>query len=152
MSIFSRFFGRSNTAIPKDPQAPIKSLMAKAPKATGQMGENARMKRELLGSFKKGGHVKKTGIYKLHKGEEVVPAKKKEMAEKMKRYQVLSPDGITVEHDKSSYGSLREAKKAAHRFAKNYKAQGYYSQTCYNGYNRHIPVDQIPDYCDIKEE
>lgn len=28
-----------------------------------------------LGSFKKGGKVKKTGAYKLHKGEVVVPAK-----------------------------------------------------------------------------
>jgi hypothetical protein len=87
MSIFSGFsklFGRGKTAIPRDPQAPIKSLMANAPKVGGQMGENARMKRELLGSFKKGGTVKKTGIYKLHKGEEVVPAKKKEMAGKMK--------------------------------------------------------------------
>lgn len=26
-----------------------------------------------LGSFKKGGHVNKTGIYKLHEGEEVIP-------------------------------------------------------------------------------
>jgi hypothetical protein len=27
-------------------------------------------------SFKKGGTVKKTGVYKLHKGEKVIPAKK----------------------------------------------------------------------------
>lgn len=31
----------------------------------------------LLGSFKKGGHVKKTGAYLLHKGEKVIPAHKK---------------------------------------------------------------------------
>jgi len=29
-----------------------------------------------MGSFKRGGTVKKTGTYKLHKGERVVPAKK----------------------------------------------------------------------------
>ena len=29
-------------------------------------------------SFKKGGKVKKTGIYKLHKGEKVIPKKKVE--------------------------------------------------------------------------
>lgn len=29
-----------------------------------------------LRSFKKGGKVKKTGKYKLHKGEKVIPAKK----------------------------------------------------------------------------
>ena len=39
----------------------------------------------LLGSFKKGGKVKKTGKYKLHKGEVVVPAKKvKKMKKVMK--------------------------------------------------------------------
>ncbi len=32
-----------------------------------------------LGSFKKGGKVKKTGIYKLHQGEMVVPKKSKGM-------------------------------------------------------------------------
>lgn len=30
----------------------------------------------VLGSYKKGGKVKKTGPYKLHKGEEVIPAHK----------------------------------------------------------------------------
>jgi hypothetical protein len=32
---------------------------------------------EVQGSFKKGGKVKKTGLYKLHKNETVVPAKKR---------------------------------------------------------------------------
>lgn len=36
-----------------------------------------KSKSKILGSFKKGGKVKKTGIYKLHKGEKVVKAKKK---------------------------------------------------------------------------
>lgn len=67
-----------------DPQANIKGLVKSAPAAQGQMGENARMKRELLGSFKKGGKVKKTGAYKLHKGEEVLN-RKEAMAHKMKR-------------------------------------------------------------------
>lgn len=41
-----------------------------------------------LGSFKKGGKVKKTGVYKLHKGEEVLNAKEvmgKALANKIKR-------------------------------------------------------------------
>lgn len=38
------------------------------------MGKNIS---NILGSFKKGGKVKKTGNYKLHKGEEVKPVKKK---------------------------------------------------------------------------
>lgn len=36
-----------------------------------------------LGSFKKGGKVKKTGAYKLHKGEVVVPSKKVSALAKM---------------------------------------------------------------------
>ena len=40
---------------------------------------------KLLGSLKKGGRIKKTGKYKLHKGEHVVPRHKvKEMAKKLK--------------------------------------------------------------------
>lgn len=32
-------------------------------------------KKEVMGSYKKGGKVKKTGVYKLHKGEKVVTKK-----------------------------------------------------------------------------
>jgi hypothetical protein len=35
----------------------------------------------LIGSFKKGGKVKKTGIYKLHKGERVLNKEQVQMAE-----------------------------------------------------------------------
>lgn len=31
------------------------------------------MRRPILGSFKKGGKVKRTGLYQLHSGEKVVP-------------------------------------------------------------------------------
>lgn len=48
--------------------------------AVGSIGTAAaRMKShndQIIGSFKKGGKVKKTGNYKLHKGEKVVPVKK----------------------------------------------------------------------------
>lgn len=38
-----------------------------------------------LGSFKKGGRVRKTGKYKLHKGEQVVPAHRvKNLASKLR--------------------------------------------------------------------
>ncbi len=36
----------------------------------------------LLGSMKKGGKVKKTGAYKLHKGEKVVPTGKRAAAKR----------------------------------------------------------------------
>lgn len=42
-----------------------------------QMQPAATRATKPLGSFKKGGTVSKTGTYKLHKGERVVPVKKK---------------------------------------------------------------------------
>lgn len=48
-------------------------------------GAMSDKEKKLLGSFKKGGKVKKTGKYKLHKGEVVVPVKKvKKMKKVMK--------------------------------------------------------------------
>lgn len=72
------------TTTPSDPEAPIKSLMRNAPKTgNANIDANHELKQQLLdGSFKKGGKVKKTGVYRLHKGEVVVP-KKKAMAKKM---------------------------------------------------------------------
>lgn len=36
------------------------------------MGKAGVNKNKVLGSYKKGGKVKKTGLYKLHKGEKVL--------------------------------------------------------------------------------
>jgi hypothetical protein len=66
-----------------------------------------------------------------------------------KKYQVLSPDNITIDHARNSYPSLKQAKQALAKWINNYQAQGYYSQTCYNGYRRQIPINEIPDYCEI---
>lgn len=44
----------------------------KVGRAAGEAFGNA-----ILGSLKKGGRIKKTGLYRLHKGELVVPAGKK---------------------------------------------------------------------------
>ena len=47
---------------------------------------NELQKRAVMGSMKKGGMVPKTGPYKLHKGEKVIPKDKvKEMANKMEK-------------------------------------------------------------------
>lgn len=40
--------------------------------------------KKVLGSYKKGGKVKKTGTYKLHKGEIVMPKKMMMKGNKMK--------------------------------------------------------------------
>jgi hypothetical protein len=41
------------------------------------LGLDPSLAQQYAGSMKKGGPVKKTGIYKLHKGERVVPARKR---------------------------------------------------------------------------
>ena len=66
-----------------------------------------------------------------------------------KKYIVKSPDGFALTHECKEYTSLKQVRQAIKDFANNYKAQGYYSQTCYNGYVRHISIEEIPDYCDI---
>lgn len=66
-----------------------------------------------------------------------------------KKYQVLSPDGFTIHHDPYYYRSLKQAKQALKDWINTYQTQGYYSQTCYNGYNRQISLELLPDYCEI---
>lgn len=41
---------------------------------------------KLKGSLKKGGKIKKTGIYKLHKGERVLTKKQQKKLKKKKKY------------------------------------------------------------------
>ena len=67
----------------------------------------------------------------------------------MKKYQVLSPDNFPINCDGAIYNSLKKAKTALKDWTKNYEFQGYYSQICYNGYVRRIPVNQVSDYCEI---
>lgn len=42
-----------------------------------ELGKNAARMIPIIGSFKKGGYVKKTGAYILHKGETVIAVRKK---------------------------------------------------------------------------
>jgi hypothetical protein len=66
-----------------------------------------------------------------------------------KRYQVLSPDNISISHSVPYYQSLKQAKEALAEWIGHYQTQGYYSQTCYNGYRRQIPLEALSDYCEI---
>lgn len=53
------------------------SLKAKIGRGIARnIGSTAARMIPVIGSFRKGGHVKKTGAYILHKGERVIPAKK----------------------------------------------------------------------------
>lgn len=67
----------------------------------------------------------------------------------IKKYITRSPDGFALTCEDKEYKSMKQAREAVAQFVKNYTAQGYYSQTCYNGYVRHIPLELLSDYCDI---
>lgn len=61
-------------------------------------------------------------------------------------YQVLSPDGITIEFDKWSYPSMKKAEEAFNKWIKRYEHQGYYS----SGFNR-IPLNELKSHCTFKK-
>lgn len=63
----------------------------------------------------------------------------------MARYQILSPDGFTIEGGVESYPSMTEANKAFKQWKDRYKAQGYYSS------NRgRIDLKDLKYFCTIK--
>lgn len=66
---------------------------------------------------------------------------------KRKKYQVLSPDGFTIEFDKFSYPSKKKAFEAFDKWKKRYEQQGYYSSTNYG----RIPLEDLENYCSIRE-
>jgi hypothetical protein len=92
-----------------DPQARAAYIAAQGNVGTNNASAQAKLENDthndetskVIGSFKKGGKVKKTGLYKLHKGEEVLPKKKasamrdilsgKKPKGKAKRKKVLNP-------------------------------------------------------------
>lgn len=65
----------------------------------------------------------------------------------MKKYQVLSPDGLTIEFDKWSYRSRKKAKEAFENWKKRYEYQRYYSSSIYG----RIELEDLQDYCTLKE-
>jgi len=64
----------------------------------------------------------------------------------MSNYQVLSPDGFTIEFDKEYYTSKEKAMIAFSEWKERYRRQGYYSS---NNYGR-IPLDELEKHCTIK--
>jgi hypothetical protein len=63
---------------------------------------------------------------------------------KKDRFQVLSPDGFTIEFDVNSYPNEKSALKAFNNWAKRYESQGYYSSN-----NGRIPLNELKDYCTV---
>lgn len=65
---------------------PVQILPQKGSKSLNQtITDPINARKALLDSMKKGGKIKKTGIYKLHKGERVLNAKQTQRFEKMKK-------------------------------------------------------------------
>lgn len=65
----------------------------------------------------------------------------------MIKYQVLSPDGFTIEFDKPYYPSKKKAFEAFDKWKKRYELQGYYS----SNYNGRIPLDELENYMSIRK-
>jgi hypothetical protein len=60
----------------------------------------------------------------------------------MSKYQILSPDGITIETT-ASYKSKKQALQALERFKNQYRKQGFYSSAKYGN----IHPSDIQDFC-----
>lgn len=77
--IGSLFGGNKTPSAPADPRVPAQYIPG-----AGGMLRHAQETRQMIDSLKKGGDIKKTGMYRLHKGETVLN-KKQAMARKMKK-------------------------------------------------------------------
>jgi hypothetical protein len=64
---------------------------------------------------------------------------------KKNRYQILSPDGFTLERDVPHYKSRKNAMQALANWIENYRAQGYYSSAKYG----QILLADIIDFCEF---
>jgi hypothetical protein len=106
----------------KDPVARAKYIAAQGTaEASGDIASQAKLENDThndettkaIGSFKKGGVVKKTGLYKLHKHEVVVPAKKaSHMRDILSGKQPSTKKTTTVDLGKK--GSFKLKKGALH--------------------------------------
>jgi hypothetical protein len=63
------------------------------------------------------------------------------------KYQVLSPDGFTIDFNKPYYTSKKKAFEAFDKWKKRYEIQGYYSS---NEYGR-IPLNELEDYIKVRK-
>ena len=60
-----------------------------------------------------------------------------------KKYQILSPDGFTIEREPHFYTSKKKALDAFNKWKNNYQQQGYYSSLKYG----RIHLLDLQDYC-----
>lgn len=72
-------------------------------------------------------------------------AEKKE--NKKKRYDVLSPDGISIRIGVEPFKSIKQRDEYFKLWKKRYERQGYYSSAAYG----HISLVDLADYCQMIE-
>ena len=66
---------------------------------------------------------------------------------KNRKYQILSPDGFTIDFNVNYYRSIKQAKQSFKTWLERYKTQGYYSSTKYG----RIDLIDLEDYCQLIE-
>ena len=64
----------------------------------------------------------------------------------MTNYEVLSPDGFTIEFDRPYYTSKEKAFEAFDKWKERFRRQGYYSSN-----NGRIPLEDLENYMTIRE-
>ena len=64
----------------------------------------------------------------------------------MTNYEVLSPDGFTIEFDRPYYTSKEKAFEAFDKWKERFRRQGYYSSN-----NGRIPLEDLEDYMYIRK-
>jgi len=62
-------------------------------------------------------------------------------------YEVLSPDGFSINFEKPFFNSKKEVNIALKEFVEKYKIQGYYSSRDFG----RIPINEIKNYCKINK-
>lgn len=63
-----------------------------------------------------------------------------------KKYQVISPDGFTIEFENPYYTSKKKAIEAFERWLERYRQQGYYSSSRFGV----LELKDLEQYCDFK--
>lgn len=69
-----------------------------------------------------------------------------ETTAKKKKWQVLSPDGITIDFHRATYPSKKAALKAFEEWKKRYEHQGYYAS-----HRARILLNELINHCTIKK-
>ena len=63
-----------------------------------------------------------------------------------KKYQVISPDGFTIEYEHPYYTSKKKAIAAFEKWKERYVKQGYYSSVRFGV----LELKDLEQYCDFK--